>query len=169
MENMIPEDKKDKYLSVIYNRSVLAAGLIDTLFDYVRMGRPQYQANMEELELTGYISGILAEKYSEIENSQCFLEVDIQDVPIHFCGDKKLLRRLIENLIGNALKYNPPETTIYVSLNVTDQAICLTVADNGTGIPKDISDQVFAPFVTEAQPGQAATAPDLDLLSSGRS
>ena len=148
MENMIPEDKKDKYLSVIYNRSVLAAGLIDTLFDYVRMGHPQYQANMEELELTGYISGILAEKYSEIENSQCFLEVDIQDAPIHFCGDKKLLRRLIENLIGNALKYNPPETTIYVSLNVTDQAICLTVADNGAGIPKDISDQVFAPFVT---------------------
>ena len=52
------------------------------------MGHPQYQANIEELELTGYISGILAEKYSEIENSQCFLEVDIQMRPFIFAGTK---------------------------------------------------------------------------------
>ena len=46
------------------------------------------------------------------------MEVDIQASKIPFKGDKKLLRRLMENLLGNALKYNPEGTTIYVRLEV---------------------------------------------------
>ena len=43
MEDMIPEDKKEKYLTAIYNRSVLATQLIDTLFEYMRMEHPGYR------------------------------------------------------------------------------------------------------------------------------
>ncbi len=148
MENMIPEDKKEKYLTAIYNRSVLAAQLIDTLFEYMRMEHPSYHPDMEAMDLARFITQFLAEKYSEIENNHFSLEADIQETPIPFHGDKKLLTRLMENLLGNALKYNPEGTTIFVSLHACGREIILTVADNGTGIPKEIAGQVFSPFIT---------------------
>ncbi len=148
MEDMIPEDKKEKYLTAIYNRSVLATQLIDTLFEYMRMEHPGYRPDLEKMDLSKFITEILAEKYSEIESSHFQMEVDIQASKIPFKGDKKLLRRLMENLLGNALKYNPEGTTIYVRLEVKNTEAILTVADNGAGIPQDIAGQVFAPFIT---------------------
>ena len=48
----------------------------------------------------------------------------------------------------NALKYNPAGTTIFVTLERGPQHICLTIADDGCGIPESIADIIFQPFVT---------------------
>ena len=148
MENRIPDSQKERYLTAIYNKSELASELIDSLFEYVRMDHPGYRLDEKNLELSEFIKAFLAEKYSEIENSGFLMDVDIPDVSIPFRADPKLLRRLLENLLGNALKYNPEGTTIYVSLRVKKQTIHLTVADDGVGIPEEIARQVFDPFIT---------------------
>ena len=155
-EHRVPEEKKERYMMTIYNKSELAAELIDSLFEYVHMDHPSFQANRQPMELGEFVKSILAEKYSEIENSGFQVEVDIAPEPIPFSADPKLLRRLLENLLGNALKYNPPGTTIYVSLQLEksdslsspSRMIHLTVADDGVGIPEDLAFRIFDPFVT---------------------
>ncbi len=148
LEHMIPEDKKEKYLTAIYQRSVLAAGLIDTLFEYVRMERPGFKPSMENFDFSEFVKTALAETYSDIENAGFRLNARLSDTPVMLLGDPKLLRRLLENLLRNALKYNPAGTTIFVTLERGPQHICLTIADDGCGIPESIADIIFQPFVT---------------------
>jgi signal transduction histidine kinase len=59
-------------------------------------------------------------------------------------GDRVALRRVVANLIDNALKYG---VAARVSVGATTTAVTLTVDDDGPGIPRDRRDEVLEPFV----------------------
>ncbi len=54
------------------------------------------------------------------------------------------VRRALENLVGNALRYG---TTARIGLSVTDRALRFCVEDDGPGIPADLRDDAVRPFV----------------------
>ena len=63
-------------------------------------------------------------------------------------GDPELLRRVIENLSENALKYAPPGSTVCLSAETTPAgALRVTVADEGPGVPEYQRERVFEPGV----------------------
>lgn len=49
--------------------------------------------------------------------------------------DRALLERLLENLLGNSIRHNPAPVNIEVQTDVTENQLCLTVADDGVGYP----------------------------------
>jgi signal transduction histidine kinase len=55
------------------------------------------------------------------------------DGPVHL--DSKLVRRALEDLLGNALKYTPPGEDVSVSARCHPDGVVLEVADRGPGIP----------------------------------
>ena len=168
IEGKIPDDKIDKYLEILYEKSVLSTQLIDSLFEYVKMEHPNYQLDLTDVDLCEFVKEILAEKYNEIEESGFDLEINIPETKIFFQVDKKLFKRLFENLVGNCLKYNPKNTIIFVALKATDTEIILTVADNGVGISADISEKVFNPFVTSNEARSSGKGTGLGLTISKR-
>jgi PAS domain S-box-containing protein len=64
----------------------------------------------------------------------------------HVYLDKQLLRSVFINLIGNALKYSAPESTVKVLISVTSKALQLRVIDSGIGIPRDEQSHIFERF-----------------------
>ena len=135
-------------MNAIMNKAQLATDLLNTLFEYVQMEHPGYQANLEEGDLGEFIKAFLAKKYSEIEDKEFVLNVEIEDKKIMTLFDKKLMTRLLDNLLSNALRYNPRGTAIDVSLTELEKEMILIVADDGVGIPQEIVHKVFEPFVT---------------------
>lgn len=163
MDGKIDEKKVEKYMTVIMNKTQLAADLLNTLFDYVQMDHPGYQAKLEKADLGEFVKAFLAGKYSEIEDKGCMLEVEIEDKKIMYSFDKKLMTRLLDNLLGNALRYNPKGTVIYVSLVDSEKEIMIRVADNGTGIPEEIAEKAFEPFVTGSSARTSGSGSGLGL------
>lgn len=66
----------------------------------------------------------------------------LPDLPL----DRKLIRQLITNLIGNAIKYSPVDSVISVDLRLVEDAVILTVSDMGIGIPEADLRHLFEPF-----------------------
>ena len=62
-------------------------------------------------------------------------------------ADADLLRRVVENLLDNALRHAPEDSTIRVTSRRADGAIELSVADQGAGVPESMRERVFDPFV----------------------
>lgn len=147
-EGRVPEEKQKKYMEAIFRKSKAAVELVNSLFEYSTIEHPEYRPDFERLDLCEFCKEILSEKYNEIEERSFQLEISIPDRPLYVRADRTLLKRLIGNLIGNSLKYNPEGTTIFVALTEEKTRLRLTVADNGIGIPKDIAAKVFEPFVT---------------------
>ncbi len=66
-------------------------------------------------------------------------------------GDASMLRRACVNLISNAIKYGPVESTVYCSLTQEGDAWCITVRDEGEGISAKEQERLFAPFTRQTQ------------------
>ena len=62
-------------------------------------------------------------------------------------GDQELLRRLLVNLLQNAVQHTPPGGTVSVDVSATDGMVCVRVVDTGTGIPIADVTRVFDRFV----------------------
>jgi signal transduction histidine kinase len=57
------------------------------------------------------------------------------------------LSRVFENLIANALQYNRPGTKIEIGLEEFPDVVEISFRDDGVGMPKDLAEGVFRPFV----------------------
>ena len=65
-------------------------------------------------------------------------------MPIH--ADEALLRRMIVNLLDNAIKYTPPGGNVSVTWDVQDSQYRITVSDTGQGIPSELQSRIFERF-----------------------
>ncbi len=148
-EGLVPPEDVKRYMGCIRERAELASGLIDTLFEYAKMEHPDYRPVWEETDLCEFTKAFLAEKYTELESAGFALSLSIPERPLEMAMDRKLFRRMLENLINNALRYNPSGTTVFVTIKEKEKKLQLTVADDGTGIRPEVAKAIFTPFVTE--------------------
>jgi two-component system OmpR family sensor kinase len=80
-----------------------------------------------------------------------------RETPAIVMGDPTSLGILLSNLLDNALRYTPPGGRIDVTIDRSDDAITLAVADTGPGIPPEARERVFDRFFRgEEQDGDAA-------------
>src|SRR3989440_7259017 len=76
-------------------------------------------------------------------------------------GDRARLRRVVENLVGNAVKYSPDGTPVRVEVRATEEGAVLAVRDWGVGIADDELSHIFSRFY------RASTAGDVPGVGIG--
>lgn len=62
-------------------------------------------------------------------------------------ADMEMISRVVRNLLGNALKFSEPNKEIRVEFGKEDEAVSVTVLDQGPGIPEEERDNIFGKFV----------------------
>lgn len=147
-DGVVPEEKQAQYLRVICARSDAMLELVTTMLKYSTMEFDGYVLARERTDFCEFCRRYLSQKYEEIEPYGFRLEPDIPEEPIWLLLDPALMRRTLDNLIGNTIKYNKPGTTITLRLSVWRNRAELIFADNGAGIPQEILARAFDPFVS---------------------
>ena len=61
-------------------------------------------------------------------------------------GDRARLERVVQNIVGNAVKYSPSGTPVEIEVRAAPDAATVTVRDRGVGIPVDELPRLFTPF-----------------------
>ncbi|GAB6042892.1 ATP-binding protein [Endothiovibrio diazotrophicus] len=82
------------------------------------------------------------------------------DGPLPLYADRPKLKKILNNLVGNALKYTD-HGTVTVTLERTDRRCLLSVADSGRGIPEGELESIFQPFF------QASNNPHREVQGAG--
>lgn len=139
------DEKSADYLRRVTNSATRMRQLIDDLLLLSRMQRGAVE--FISVPLGPVLQGVLDDL--EIALAESGGEVEAEALPtIH--GDLGQLRSLLQNLIGNALKYRDPDRPPRVRIRASeaDEAgfVELTVQDNGIGFEDKFAKQVFEPF-----------------------
>ena len=96
-----------------------------------------------------YLDGVIDEvvRAAQVIASTRSVSIDPMTVPsASFTGDEDLIRRMIGNLIDNAVRHAPSGTTVRVDLDETRNGYAIAVRDQGPGIPTEIHEQIFERF-----------------------
>jgi len=78
-------------------------------------------------------------------------------------GSRTQLSQLVDNLIGNAVKYTPPGGKIRVTLRVEQKQLIIRVTDNGPGIPLEEQGRIFEKFYRASNVGKEVQGTGLGL------
>ena len=73
-------------------------------------------------------------------------DFDVELEEISYRGDERLLMHVWNNLIGNAVKFNPPNAAVRLRLSRSDGGVIFTVEDEGPGIPPEAQKHIFDKF-----------------------
>jgi len=100
---------------------------------------------LESVALDALVNELVQDCEIEADARGCRL-VFIGSSQVELLADPVLLRRAIENIVRNAIWHAPPETTIEVALETTEENASVTVRDYGPGVPAEALTQIFKPF-----------------------
>src|SRR5262249_25050474 len=81
---------------------------------------------------------------------------DLPDESVTGSGDAARLHQVLTNLLANSRAHTPPGTTVTTSVRVSGDAVLLTVADDGPGIPPNLLPDVFDRFARGDTSGSRA-------------
>ncbi len=98
------------------------------------------------VDLTQLAGEVVEDCKIEAEAKGCQLRWTAPE-KLELMGDSELLRRSIENVLRNAIRYAPCGTTVEGTLLGAAGLALLTVRDQGPGVPDDMLDRIFQPFV----------------------
>jgi len=118
--------------------------------DFLQVSRAEMIDNtaFDELDFTGLVHQAIDDAYNAAKEKQIRLERNIAEGVVWVNGNFGLLHRAILNLILNAVKYAPEQTTIQLSvnLNVEHTQVMCSVSNTGAGIPMAEQEDLFKRF-----------------------
>ncbi len=121
-------------------------GLIDDLADMQAIERPDFSVAREPVDLgdaARRAAGLLAVK---LRDRQMTLKAPAADEHVVAIGEFRRILQILLNLIGNAVRYAPEQSEIWISIDEDAGHAYLTVADQGIGIPAEKLGRVFEKF-----------------------
>ncbi len=99
------------------------------------------------IDLAELVEQVASDASFEAQGADKRVEVEHVD-PCRITGSAELLRRAVENVVRNAVRYTPPHTVVTLSLrhDVDARVAVIRVHDHGPGVPEDALDRLFEPF-----------------------
>lgn len=135
------DDAAREYIHYAVDGADRMKRLIDDLLLYSRVGRNQDQ---EELIPMNELISDVAQLFPAFALQKARLNV--QDLPTIWARPTQI-RQLLQNLIGNAIKYNESELpSVTISATKEGKLVKFTIADNGIGIPENDYQRIFDMF-----------------------
>lgn len=146
-DHLIPKEEEQTTLDIIRNRARTLSSLIDSVGTYSKLEHPDFQLKLESADLAETVREYFAGRYAELSRAGYPLLADIpyERMPVRI--DREQFPRIFENIISNAQKHTPPGTKIYVCLRKQGKSAVLYIGDAGEGIPKELGEKIFEPFV----------------------
>lgn len=136
---------KDRALQEVVKGVDRASHLVTQLLILARMDASQTIPNYS-VDIKKVIYQVISDLSSAALDKQIDLGVSINTSHTFIRSNTEAIYTLLRNLVDNAILYTPEQGQVTVFLNANKNKICLTVQDNGIGIPSEQQQQVFERF-----------------------
>lgn len=119
------------------------AALADDLFDVSRIEAGQLQVTCQPVDVGAIVDQVTADAKTEADDRDVVTRISTTRLAV---GDERRTWQILSNLVSNALKFSPNDTTVEVEVTDADDQVAVVVTDRGAGIPAAQLELVFERF-----------------------
>jgi signal transduction histidine kinase len=138
-------EDREKAADDLEREVVRLTELVNGLLAVTRLESDPNARGNELCDLMELVARIVDECVLDVEAHHCRLRMEIKGRPV-VRGDSELLRRAIENVVRNAIRYSPSESEVRISVGIVGDRARIDVRDLGPGVPKELLPKIFQPF-----------------------
>lgn len=120
--------------------------MISNLGDISRMEEGKLTVNFENIDILELIGEVVRDMTPIARKQDKGITIKETGEKIEIAGDMDLLKRTVENLLGNALKFTRESTKVELGISLGDKEVEVDIADRGPGIPRELRDKIFEKF-----------------------
>lgn len=142
----VNEEKIREYASFIRTGGKHLLGLVNDILDLARIEAGKMQLDKQILDLRELLELAAGTFKLAIEERKLRLVTNFGDKPLYLEADGKRLRQVVHNLMSNAIKFTGSGKRIGLEVHTEGKAVCISIWDEGRGIPDDWKSRIFEPF-----------------------
>ncbi|MBU4528441.1 MAG: hypothetical protein KUA43_09655 [Hoeflea sp.] len=133
------------YLEKINESARRARTLVRNILHHAEID--QHTVDIQDLSLRAETEATLENLELAINDRQGRIDTDIPDIMVR--ADPSLVAQVLQNIIGNAIKYTPADRVPEIAITTarTDQGVDYIIKDNGMGFDPTLKDRIFQPFM----------------------
>jgi signal transduction histidine kinase len=134
-----------EYLKVVRDSGHFMVELIESLLDVsvIESGSVFLERQLQDLSA---LAGRLVTRMSPLASSRGISLSCESAGPIQFWFDRSKIEQILDNLLGNALKYCPSGSSVFIRSSILGREALVEVVDNGPGIPLEEQKKLFTFF-----------------------
>ncbi|MCS7105911.1 MAG: ATP-binding protein [Candidatus Aenigmarchaeota archaeon] len=139
------KEKREKYLKIINEEIKRLSKLVDDVLDLSRIDLGTIKILVEEVKIDEILKEVKDEMTGLAKGKGLYLNVKIERELPNIITDKEKLKRILLNLVSNAIKYTE-KGGVTIKAEREDNEIKFSVSDTGIGIPKEYFSKIFTRF-----------------------
>ncbi len=146
MRDGIDEMKRREYIETISVECDRQIDFVLNLLDLSRIEGGVLRVTHQRVDVDEVVSSVAKSEARSAEKRSHELRVEPTPEVPPVCADPKELRRVLSNIVENAIKYTPDGGRIILSAHKEDSQVAISVTDNGRGIPPEDMPILFDKF-----------------------
>ena len=138
------QDKRERHITKIKDSVKHLNELLEDFLSLGKLEEGKITTEFTLIDVKDFLHDVVDEMKIILKPGQKIL----QQVKgsLHFSTDKRLLKNILINLIGNAIKFSKEEKPVWVSANVNGDILEISIKDEGIGISKEDQQHLFTSF-----------------------
>lgn len=150
--------KQMDYLREIHRSNERAIALVNDLLQVSRVQEGKLHLDLTPVDVVALTQEMIEANRALLTANDISLDLQVINGPVPKMQiDKAKIKRVIQNILSNAIKYTPRGGGVQVILKNTAKEVAVSITDSGVGIPADQQSRVFERFfrgtnVTKIQP-----------------
>jgi PAS domain S-box-containing protein len=138
------QERDQRAVRTLWEQSHRLNKMIASLLDLSRIQTGQLSIEHNQVDLCALVRRLVDEAQPMLDQHTIQLQCLAPSILIE--GDELRLEQVLQNLLGNAIKYSPNGGTITVQLNQHNGHVAISISDQGLGIPADALPRLFSRF-----------------------
>jgi signal transduction histidine kinase len=138
-------DNRDAALNRIQKESDRLNSLVGQLLQVTRAEGDPNSLLRDPIRLDELVQQLVEDAHIEAEARGCRLQYEVRE-PVMVEGDPELLRRAIENVLRNAIRYSPRDSVIEIEVKREGDRAVVRIRDHGPGVPEEAVSRLFDAF-----------------------
>lgn len=160
---------RQQYLEIARKHAIHLGKLIQDLFELATLDSSRVTPAFEQFSMTELVHDVVQDFELQARHSEVSLRIEPPGQAVAVYADISLIQRVLENLVGNALKYTPQGGKVSISVQRSNTGVDVSVTDDGPGISAADLPYIFDRFYKADQAsGDVAGSMGLGLAIAKR-
>ena len=132
-------------LAMLHDSAQRMLNLVLNILDINKYEDSKLELKYSRTDINDLIKSVTKDIDTSLNFRQLKINLNLQD-GLEFLFDKDIIRRVLDNILNNAIKYSPENEIIHISTERNNNQVRITIRNMGEPIPAKMQEAIFEPY-----------------------